>query len=78
MDPAFVLSKCDHTLLRQDCDWPQIRTLCDEGMAFRCASVCLPPLCKTGGGLRCGQNKCLSVIGLPQRLFHHRGQGVRN
>ncbi|MBE7082479.1 MAG: deoxyribose-phosphate aldolase [Clostridiales bacterium] len=38
-----ILSICDHTLLKQDCTWEQIKQLCDEGIKYKTASVCIPP-----------------------------------
>ena len=38
-----ILSYCDHTLLAQTSTWGQIRAICDDGMAFGTASVCIPP-----------------------------------
>ena len=38
-----ILAHCDHTLLSPAATWDEIRTLCDEGMAFQTASVCIPP-----------------------------------
>ncbi len=43
MDHNDILSRCDHTLLKPECTWAQIRDLCDEAMAYHCASVCIPP-----------------------------------
>ena len=43
MDIKDILSKCDHTLLRQDSTWEEIRRLCDEGVKSSVASVCIPP-----------------------------------
>ncbi|MGN0375122.1 MAG: deoxyribose-phosphate aldolase [Butyrivibrio sp.] len=43
MDLKELLAKCDHTLLRQNATWDEIRRLCDEGMDNGCASVCIPP-----------------------------------
>lgn len=42
MDIQNILAHCDHTLLNPTATWPQIRTLCDEGMAYHTASVCIP------------------------------------
>ncbi len=42
MDIHEILSKCDHTLLRQDCTAAEIRALCDDGIRYHCASVCIP------------------------------------
>ena len=36
------VSKCDHTLLSQCATWEQIRILCDEGIKYGTASVCIP------------------------------------
>ena len=38
-----ILSKCDHTLLGQTATWEQIKKICDEGMLYHTASVCIPP-----------------------------------
>ena len=38
-----ILAKCDHTLLTQTATWAEIRAVCDDGMRFHTASVCIPP-----------------------------------
>ncbi len=38
-----ILAKCDHTLLLQASTWEQIKKICDEGMQYSTASVCIPP-----------------------------------
>ncbi len=38
-----VVSYVDHTLLSQTATWEEIRQLCDDGVAFGTASVCIPP-----------------------------------
>ncbi len=38
-----ILAKCDHTLLLQASTWEQIKKLCDEGIHYATASVCIPP-----------------------------------
>ena len=43
MDMKELLAKCDHTLLRQEAGWEDIKKLCDEGIENGCASVCIPP-----------------------------------
>lgn len=42
MEIAEILARCDHTLLAPTATWEQIRTVCDEGMAFGTATVCIP------------------------------------
>ena len=43
MDYKEILRRCDHTLLKQDATWDQIKTICDEAVAYHCASACIPP-----------------------------------
>lgn len=38
-----ILSKCDHTLLGQTATWEDIKAICDDGMKYHTASVCIPP-----------------------------------
>ena len=42
MELTDILSKCDHTLLSQDATWEQIKAICDDGMKYKTASVCIP------------------------------------
>ena len=37
-----ILSAVDHTLLAQGATWQEIRAICDDGMKYGCASVCIP------------------------------------
>ena len=37
-----ILAKCDHTLLLQPSTWEEIKAICDDGIKFSCASVCIP------------------------------------
>lgn len=43
MDVKNILSKCDHTLLGQTATWEQIKKICDDGVKYQTASVCIPP-----------------------------------
>jgi len=38
-----ILSRCDHTLLKVESTWEQIKAICDDGIEYGCASVCIPP-----------------------------------
>ncbi len=42
MDIKEILSKCDHTLLLQQSTWAEIKAICDDGMKYKTASVCIP------------------------------------
>lgn len=43
MEKKEILKKLDHTLLKQTATWEQIKKICDEGMEYQTASVCIPP-----------------------------------
>ena len=43
MNHSEILSKVDHTLLAQTATWEQIKTICDDAIKYRTASVCIPP-----------------------------------
>ena len=43
MDIQAILKTVDHTLLRPEATWPQIKALCDEGVRYGVATVCVPP-----------------------------------
>ncbi len=38
-----ILSKCDHTLLGTPSTWEDIKKICDDGIKYSTASVCIPP-----------------------------------
>ncbi|MBQ3529879.1 MAG: deoxyribose-phosphate aldolase [Oscillospiraceae bacterium] len=42
MELKEILAKCDHTLLAQTATWEQIKAICDDGMHYHTASVCIP------------------------------------
>ena len=42
MNLTDILAKCDHTLLTQTATWEDIRAICDDGMRYHTASVCIP------------------------------------
>ena len=42
MELKEILSKCDHTLLAQSATWNDIKAICDDGMKYKTASVCIP------------------------------------
>ena len=42
MDVKNILAACDHTLLAQTATWEQVRAICDDGMTYGTASVCIP------------------------------------
>ena len=42
MELSAILAKCDHTLLGQASTWEEIKGICDDGMKYQTASVCIP------------------------------------
>ena len=43
MEMKQILNMVDHTLLKQESTWEQIKEICDDGMKYDTASVCIPP-----------------------------------
>ncbi len=42
MELSQILAKCDHTLLAQTATWEQVKAICDDGIKYHTASVCIP------------------------------------
>ena len=42
MELSQILAKCDHTLLAQTATWAEIKAICDDGIKYETASVCIP------------------------------------
>ena len=42
MELKEILNHVDHTLLKQDSTWEQIKAICDDGIEYSTASVCIP------------------------------------
>ena len=66
MEIKEILSRCDHTLLKQECTWSQIKEVCDDGMKYECASVCIPAAYVKQAADYVGNDlKICTVIGFP-------------
>jgi len=66
MDVKEILERCDHTLLKQESTWEQIREICDDGIKYSCASVCIPAgFVKQASDYVGDQLKICTVIGFP-------------
>lgn len=66
MNIKNILAHTDHTLLKQTATWSDIMTLCDEAVAFGCASVCIPPtFVKMAKAYVEDKMKVCTVIGFP-------------
>ena len=61
-----ILSKVDHTLLAQGATWEQIRAICDDGIRYGCASVCIPAsYVRQAAEYVAGKIPVCTVIGFP-------------
>lgn len=66
MNKQEILSKVDHTLLKQTATWEQIKMICDEGAENKTASVCIPPcFVKRAKEYVQGKVPICTVIGFP-------------
>ena len=61
-----ILSRVDHTLLAPNATWEQIKSICDDGMQFQTATVCIPSCyVKQAKEYTKGKLKICTVIGFP-------------
>ena len=61
-----ILARVDHTLLSQTATWDQIRAICDDGVKYGCASVCIPAsYVKQAAEYVAGKIAVCTVIGFP-------------
>lgn len=66
MDIQKILSHCDHTLLAVDAKWDDIRQICDDGIKYKTASVCIPAsFVKQAAEYAGGKLAICTVIGFP-------------
>ena len=66
MDKQDILSRVDHTLLATTATWEQVKAICDDGMEFGTASVCIPPSFVRKAAEYVGNDlKICTVIGFP-------------
>lgn len=66
MDNQTILSAVDHTLLAQTATWEEIRQTCDDGVAYGCASVCIPAsYVRRAADYLGGKLPVCTVIGFP-------------
>ena len=66
MDIKEILSKCDHTLLSQSATWEDIAAVCDDGIRYSTASVCIPASYVKAAKEYVGESLAIcTVIGFP-------------
>ena len=66
MDIKEILAKCDHTLLKQESTWEEVRTILDDAKKYHTASVCISPCFIKRAKEYAGDEVALcTVIGFP-------------
>lgn len=66
MELKEILEYVDHTLLKQEATAAQIRAICEDGVRFNTASVCIPPSYVKQCAEEFGEKlKICTVIGFP-------------
>ena len=66
MEIKEILTHVDHTLLKQEATWEQIKKICDDGIKFNTASICIPPSYVKECADYCqGKISVCTVIGFP-------------
>ena len=66
MNKQEILSRVDHTILTPTATWEQVKAVCDEGLEYGTASVCIPPRYVKKAAEHLGNRlKVCTVIGFP-------------
>jgi len=66
MKTEDVLKRTDHTLLKPEASWDDMRAVIDDAAEFSAASVCLPPsFVRRAAEYAAGRVKICTVIGFP-------------
>lgn len=66
MNKQDILKKVDHTILSQTAKWEDVKKICDEGIKYNVASVCIPPCYVEEAKKYVGDKlKICTVIGFP-------------
>jgi len=66
MELKEILRRCDHTLLSQSATWEEIKAVCDDGIKYGTASVCIPASFVKRAKEYVGEGlKICTVIGFP-------------
>lgn len=66
MNKQDILKKVDHTILSQTAKWEDVKRICDDGIKYNVASVCIPPCYVEEAKKYVGEKlKICTVIGFP-------------
>ena len=76
MDTWEILRHVDHTLLSPTAGWNEIRQVCDDGVKYNVASVCIPPaFVKRAKDYVKDRVKICTVIGFPNGYARTQAKG---
>ncbi len=76
MDTWEILRHVDHTLLSPTAGWNEIRQVCDDGVKYNVASVCIPPaFVKRAKDYVKDRVKICTVIGFPNGYATTQAKG---
>ena len=85
MELSQILAKCDHTLLAQTATWEEIKAICDDGIKYQTASVCIPASFVKQAKEYVGDKLAIcTVIGFPNGYstsmvkFFEAGDAIKN
>lgn len=66
MNKEDILKKVDHTILSQTAKWEDVKKICDDGIKYNVASICIPPCYVEQAKKYVGEKlKVCTVIGFP-------------
>lgn len=66
MNIREILARVDHTLLDPAASWADVKEVCDDGIRYRTASVCIPPsYVRQAAEYAGGRVKICTVAGFP-------------
>ncbi|MBQ5662792.1 MAG: deoxyribose-phosphate aldolase [Clostridia bacterium] len=66
MELKTILSRVDHTLLSQSATWEEIKAICEDGIRYGTASVCIPAsFVAKAAEFSAGRIPICTVIGFP-------------
>ena len=74
MEWKEILAHVDHTLLKPQARWEEIRQIVEEGIAYGCASVCIPPsYVQQAAEYAAGDSRPFSAMERRVRRWHESG-----
>ena len=66
MNISEILARCDHTILKPEAVWQEVRDLIDDGIKYHTASVCIPPAyVRRARDYVRGRIRICTVVGFP-------------